>query len=112
MAVERNWPLPDSWLGYSQHAFETLPLPTEHISAGEVLAFRDKAFQVYFNDANYLSMVRSKFGEDTYKHIVDMTKHQLKRKHAAPLKAEPTGREGQSYKHYTASMGATEGARV
>ncbi|HRK09303.1 MAG TPA: radical SAM protein [Pseudobdellovibrionaceae bacterium] len=112
MAVERNWPLPDSWLGYSQHAFETLPLPTEHISAGEVLAFRDKAFQVYFNDPTYLNMVRSKFGEDTYKHIVDMTKHQLKRKNAAPLKVEPTGREGQSYKQYTASMGATEGARV
>lgn len=89
MAVEKNWALPDTWLGFSQHAYETLPLPTEHISAGEVLAFRDKAFQVYFNNPSYLNMVRSKFGEDTYKHIVDMTKHQLKRKHAAPLTVEP-----------------------
>ena len=46
-AVRRGWELPDSWSGYSQHAVNTLPLPTRHLSAGEVLRFRDHAFNVY-----------------------------------------------------------------
>ena len=36
--------LPETWTGYSQHAVDTLPLPTRHLSAGEVLRFRDQAF--------------------------------------------------------------------
>ena len=43
MAIKDGIALPESWLGYSQHAFESLPLATKHISAGEVLAFRDRA---------------------------------------------------------------------
>ena len=37
-AVRNGWRLPDTWSGYSQHAVDTLPLPTRHLSAGEVLA--------------------------------------------------------------------------
>ena len=49
-ALKQGWKLPETWSGYSQHAVDTLPLPTKHLSAGEVLAFRDRAFQVYFNN--------------------------------------------------------------
>ncbi len=82
-AVRRGWRLPDTWSGFSQHAVNTLPLPTRHLSAGDVLRFRDHAFNVYFSHAPYLEMIREKFGEDTLAHIREMTSHRLERKYAA-----------------------------
>ncbi|MBI4026619.1 MAG: cobalamin B12-binding domain-containing protein [Verrucomicrobia bacterium] len=84
-AVANQWRLPETWLGYSQHARETLPLPTKHVSAGEVLAFRDRAWEIYFTNPGYLSCVKAKFGEETLQHVVEMTRYKLKRKFAAPL---------------------------
>jgi radical SAM superfamily enzyme YgiQ (UPF0313 family) len=82
-AVRQGWQLPESWSGYSQHAVNTLPLPTKYLSAGAVLRFRDHAFNVYFTHGPYLDMVRRKFGEDTVAHIREMTSHRLERKYAA-----------------------------
>jgi radical SAM superfamily enzyme YgiQ (UPF0313 family) len=81
-AVRRGWQLPETWSGYSQHAVNTLPLPTRHLSAGEVLRFRDRAFNVYYTHQPYLDMVREKFGEDTLAHIREMTSHRLERQFA------------------------------
>ena len=61
-AIRKNWSLPETWNGYSQHAVTTLPLPTKYLSAAEVLRFRDEAFQVYFKNPNYLAMISRKFG--------------------------------------------------
>ena len=83
LALERGWPLPESWIGYSQHAYETLPLPTEHLSAGEVLRFRDDAFHTYFAHPRYLEMVKSTFGPECVEHVVEMSRQRLSRKHAA-----------------------------
>jgi radical SAM superfamily enzyme YgiQ (UPF0313 family) len=80
MAVEKNWALPDSWIGYSQHSYESLPLRTDTLAAAEVIKFRDEAFHRYFADENYLSMAGKKFGPDVLAHIKDMTKIKLKRK--------------------------------
>jgi len=80
MAVENGWELPDSWIGYSQHAYETFPLRTEALANAEVLKFRDDAFMKYFTNAGYLKLVRDKFGEDVLTHIKDMTRIKLKRK--------------------------------
>jgi radical SAM superfamily enzyme YgiQ (UPF0313 family) len=87
IAGEKGWPLPSDaggpgWLGYSQHAYETLPLPTNHIGADEVLAFRDEAFMRYFTDAGYLGMIGQKFGQDAVDHLNRMTSHTLKRRYA------------------------------
>lgn len=82
-AVRQGWRLPETWSGYSQHAVDTLPLPTRHLSAGEVLRFRDHAFNLYFTDPDYLNMVQQKFGDDTLAHIREMTSHRLERLHAA-----------------------------
>lgn len=79
----RGWALPDDpggpgWIGYSQHARETLPLPTEHLSAAEVLYFRDVAFQTYFRAPRYRRMVESKFGGlavDNVARMVQSTMH-------------------------------------
>ena len=80
MALSNGWQLPDSWIGYSQHSYEALPLRTEALSSAEVLKFRDDAFMRYFAQPSYLSMVERKFGPDVLKHIRDMTSIRLKRK--------------------------------
>jgi anaerobic magnesium-protoporphyrin IX monomethyl ester cyclase len=82
-ALDRGWTLPERWSGYSQHAVDTLPLPTKHLGAADVLRFRDDAFHAYFTDPRYLEMVRQRFGEDTVAHIRQMTAHRLERLYAA-----------------------------
>ncbi len=85
-AVSRGWPLPDSWVGYSQLAPETLPLPTRHLSGPEVLAFRDQAFNEIFSAPSYLKMVAETFGADTAEGIRRMTEHTLVRHHVPPAR--------------------------
>jgi anaerobic magnesium-protoporphyrin IX monomethyl ester cyclase len=80
LAVAKGWKLPDSWIGYSQHSYETLPLRTEVMSAAEVLKFRDEAFMKYFRNPGYTDLVRRKFGDNVVRHIEDMTRIKLKRK--------------------------------
>jgi anaerobic magnesium-protoporphyrin IX monomethyl ester cyclase len=82
-ALGLGWRLPATWSGYSQHARETLPLPTNHLSAGEVLRFRDDAFRRYFSDPGYLAMIRDKFGEATVEDIRAMNRHTLEREYAS-----------------------------
>ena len=82
MALEEGWPLPATWSGYSQHSVDTLPLPTKFVSAAEVLRFRDRAFEIYFNRPEYLRMVERKFGPGTVSHVREMASHRLDRKHA------------------------------
>lgn len=83
-AKAKGWKLPDDeggpgWIGYSQHAYETLPLPTETLSGGEVLAFRDAAFRTYFTAESYIGMVRRKFGAPVVEHIERMVAQPLPR---------------------------------
>jgi hypothetical protein len=82
-AVSKGWPLPEAWSGYSQHAVDTLPLPTKYLSAGEVLRFRDQAFQIYYNHPNYLNMINRKFGAATKAHLQAMAAHRLERRYAS-----------------------------
>ncbi len=79
MAKEKGWELPDSWIGYSQHSYETKPLRTKVLSAAEVLRYRDEAFMRYFRNPGYLDLARKKFGEDVARHVEDMTRIKLKR---------------------------------
>ncbi len=80
MAVDNGWALPNTWSGFSQHSYDCLPLPTEKVSAAEVLKFRDTAFDQYFTKKRYLDSVTQKFGWETRKHIDKMTRHKLRRK--------------------------------
>mgnify|MGYP001619255357 CR=1 FL=1 len=79
IALQKKWQLPKCWHGFSQHSYETLPLPTKYLTASEVLRFRDNAFHKYFSDLNYLSIVERKFGKYVRKHIEEVTKTRLKR---------------------------------
>lgn len=82
---QEGWALPDDQgikgcVGYSQHAYETLPLPTKTLSAADVLRFRDYAHQTYYSNANYLSMIKKKFGDKAYEHLQAMNTYRIKRK--------------------------------
>ncbi|MBI4396754.1 MAG: radical SAM protein, partial [Elusimicrobia bacterium] len=81
MAVENKWALPDRWHAFSQHGVDALPLPTEHCTAGQVLRFRDNAFQIYFNDPLYLARVEKVFGRETVTHIREMASRPVTRRH-------------------------------
>jgi len=74
-------PLPKIWAGYSQHAYETLPLSTRYLSGPEVLGFRDKAFDTYFNNPRYHEMISKTFGPRVVEHIKEMASYELKRKY-------------------------------
>ncbi len=82
-AVRDGVRLPDTWLGYAQFSEETLPLPTRNLSSGEVLAFRDAAFEEFHSMPAYLAMMEQKFGPETVEHIREMLKLKIKRKYAA-----------------------------
>ena len=81
-ALENGWELPESWSGYSQHAVDTLPLPTKHLAAKDVLRFRDQAFQRYFTDPRVLDVMEQRFGASTVHHIREMTQKKLERRFA------------------------------
>lgn len=79
LAIQQGWPLPEKWSGYSQHAVDTLPLPTKYLSGPQVLRFRDQAFQIYYNSRSYLEMIKRKFGAHTEKALREMASHTLER---------------------------------
>jgi len=88
LASQNGWALPENgdgpgWIGYSQHAYDCLPLPTDSLSAQEVLDFRDNAFNAYFRNPEYLSMIGQKFSLEVVEHIGRMTSHNLNRRHRA-----------------------------
>lgn len=79
-AVENGWTLPDRFSGYSQHSYYTQNLPSKHVSAADVLRFRDEAWMKYFTNESYLSMMESKFGKPAVDNIRATTKIRLKRR--------------------------------
>jgi len=81
-ALRQGWPLPKSWGGYSQYSADCLPLPTRHLTGGQVLAFRDYAFHAYYANPAYLSMLKRTFGEAAMNYIREVTAKRLPRDHS------------------------------
>ena len=79
LALSNGTHLPKSWAGYSQYSYECLPLSTNHLTAGQILSFRDYAFHTYFENPRYLDKVNRMFGSNAVKHVSQMTAHRLKR---------------------------------
>jgi len=80
IARKNGWALPDTFEGYAFLSYECQPLPTRHLSAAQVLKFRDEAWQKYFTNPAYLNLVETRFGIQERKNIEDMTSIKLKRK--------------------------------
>ena len=80
MALQEKWELPKEWHGYSQHAYTIQPLPSKYLSAKEILAFRDQAFDEYFQGETYLTMIEHTFGKSVRTHMESITQIKLKRR--------------------------------
>ncbi|NBO61232.1 MAG: radical SAM protein [Flavobacteriia bacterium] len=79
-ALEKGYTLPDSYDGFSFHSFNTVPMPTEHLSAAEVLQFRDSAFSIYHKNVTFLDRIKSRFGDIAVRNIEGMTQIKINRK--------------------------------
>ena len=73
-------PLPKDYVGYSQHSYETLNLPTDTLSSSEILKFRDEAWQTYNTDEGYLALLENKFGSKARLDMEETAKINLPRK--------------------------------
>jgi len=78
-AAKQKGYVPDKWEAFSQHGFETQPLPTKHLSPEQVLKFRDEAFVRYFSNERFLNMITDKFENMTRDHLEKMLKIKVKR---------------------------------
>ena len=75
-----GWTLPDTFAGYGFLSYDCQPLPTRHLTAAEVLKFRDDAWHTYFSFPPYLDLVDRKFGAEQRRNVEDMARIRLKRK--------------------------------
>lgn len=79
-AIEKGIPIPKTYEGFSFHAYDTLPLPTDALTAAQILEFRDKAFEEYHLHQPFIDRVQTKFGDIAVDNIKNMLKIKLKRK--------------------------------
>jgi radical SAM superfamily enzyme YgiQ (UPF0313 family) len=79
-SIDKHIEMPKEWAEYAQHAYGFIPLPTNKLSAKQVLEFRDYAFDAYFKNPRYLDYIEKRFGITARQHIENMTKIKLKRK--------------------------------
>ena len=79
-AIEKQYTLPEDYAGYSFHAYNTQPLPTEFLTPEEVLEYRDQCFTDYHLYEPFLRKIENKFGIDAVENIKIMTRVKLKRK--------------------------------
>lgn len=80
LALKNGWKLPDSYEGYAFLSYECQPMPTKHLTAAEVVKFRDDAWHKYFSRPEYLDLVERKFGVEPRRNVEELTKIKLKRK--------------------------------
>jgi radical SAM superfamily enzyme YgiQ (UPF0313 family) len=79
-AKANGWKLPSTNEGFAFLSYDSEPLPTRHLSAAEVLRFRDQAWQKYFAAPSYLALVERKFGLAQRQNVEAMSKIKLRRK--------------------------------
>jgi radical SAM superfamily enzyme YgiQ (UPF0313 family) len=79
-AQKNGWELPETYEGYAFLSYESQPLPTKHVSAADVLKFRDEGWQEYFSNVAYLDQLERKFGVTERRNVEDMASIRLKRK--------------------------------
>jgi len=79
-ARKQGWALPIDYAGYGFLSYESQPLPTKHVSAADVLRFRDRAWHTYFTNPKYLELVERRFGAQQRRNVEDMAMIPLRRK--------------------------------
>ena len=79
-ALDNKSKLPKDYDEFSFHSYNTLPLPTEHLAAYEVLELRDEKFNQYFSSEKFLYKIKEKFGKNAVTNVKEMLDIKLKRK--------------------------------
>jgi len=79
-AKDQKWDIPKKYEEFAFLSYECKPLRTKHLTAKEVLNFRDNAWRKYFSNQNYLNLVENKFGKKSKKNLMELAKINLKRK--------------------------------
>jgi len=79
-AIMDGTKLPTTYEGFSFHGYDTLPLPTDTLTAVEILKFRDEAYYEYHSYEPFQQKVKEKFGKIAVDNINDMIKIKLKRR--------------------------------
>jgi len=79
-AILNGYKMPDSYTGFSFHAYDTQPMPTDTLSPAEILKFRDEAYTIYHTNPKFLDRIERLFGKEAADNIKEMAKIKLKRK--------------------------------
>ena len=79
-ARESGIRLPKDWQSYGQYSSDSLPMSTRHLSAADVLRFRDQAFIDYYSSPRYMRMLERTFGSPALEFIRQILAHKLPRK--------------------------------
>ena len=79
-AKQENWALPSTYQGYGFLSYETYPLATKHVSAREVVKFRDDAWETYHLNPKFLGLIEGKYGLESRTNIEELAKVKLKRR--------------------------------
>jgi anaerobic magnesium-protoporphyrin IX monomethyl ester cyclase len=79
-AKNEGWEVPEKFEEFAFLSYECKPLPTRHVSAEEVLRFRDGAWHKYFSNPAYLDLIAKKFGPRERQNIEDLSRIHLQRR--------------------------------
>ena len=79
-AKEEGWKLPEKYSEFGFLSYDHLPSKTYNLESEEVLAFRDYAFHVLFENPRFINKIQNKFGSKAVENIKRMTDINLKRK--------------------------------
>jgi len=79
-ALEAGYDLPQDYEGYSFHAYNTTPIPTDNLTSKEILKFRDESYLEYHQSEKFLSKVKEKYGQGAVDNILKNCEIKLKRK--------------------------------
>lgn len=79
-ALKNDIKLPQNYSEFSFHSYETQPLPTDFLTAAEILKLRDEKFHEYFSSKNFLTKIEKKFGKAAVANISKMLEVKLERK--------------------------------
>ena len=79
-AKKEGWDLPKEYSEFGFLSYDHIPSRTYNLESKEVVAFRDYAFHVLFENPRFLNMINNKFGPKAVDSIKKMTSIKLKRK--------------------------------
>ena len=79
-ARKKGYELPATYAGYSFLGYDTVPLPTDHLTPAQVLEFRDHAFVTYHSAPRFQEKVRRRFGSKALENINKMLEVKIQRR--------------------------------